>query len=182
MGSIFGVLGSRAGTCRFFTPTTKFILQIGRRSSAKTFKYFLQLLLCCGEILLLLQNSRQIDLGAEGVSILLRTGQETHLTDKVRLTWREFFPKQCYLKMSFIIFLKTHVLAKSLLLDFQDLLQLVAFPKCLVWGFVRPALLHDKKTQCLRFSCLDLENKFIPLFSGLQFGVEIFPRFPKHLV
>lgn len=99
------------------------------------------------------------------------------------------FPKQCYLKMSFIVFLKTHVLAKSLLLDLQDLLQLVALPKCLVWGFVRPALLHDKKTQCLafckalrRFSCLDLENKFVPLFSGLQFGVEIFPRFPKHLV
>jgi len=60
---------------------------------AKTFKHFLQLLLCCGEIFLLLQNSRQIDLGAEGISILLRTGQETDLTDKVRLTCREFFPQ-----------------------------------------------------------------------------------------
>ena len=48
--------------------------------------------------MLLLQNSRQIDLGAEGVSILLRTGQETDLTNKVRLTWREFFPQTMLFK------------------------------------------------------------------------------------
>ena len=51
-----------------------------------------------GAKMLLLQNSRQIDLGAEGVSILLRTGQETDLTNKVRLTWREFFPQTMLFK------------------------------------------------------------------------------------
>ena len=63
------------------------------------------------------------------------THRSRNMTDKVNLTCRDF-----------IVFLKTHVLAKSLLLDLQYLLQLVALPKCLVKNFV-----HDQNTQWIAF-------------------------------
>ena len=76
----------RSSSAKSFRYFLQLRLQIGRSSSAKSFKYFFRLFLRSGEILLQLQSGRQIDLGVECVSILLGTGQETHLThltDKV---------------------------------------------------------------------------------------------------
>lgn len=70
----------RSSSAKSFRYFLQLRLQIGRSSSAKSFKYFFQLFLRSGEILLQLQSGRQIDLGVECVSILLGTGQETHLT------------------------------------------------------------------------------------------------------
>ena len=85
--------------------------------------------------MLLLQNSRQIDLGAEGVSILLRTGQETDLTDKVRLTWREFFPRTMLFKDVVHRIFQNSRPCQIVALGFPGLASTCCFPKVPGLGF-----------------------------------------------
>ena len=188
----FWLSGWSGGHSWCFTTTMKFILeigrsslaknfryflqvwlQIGRSSSVKSFKYFFQLLLRSGEILLQLQSGRQIDLGVECVSILLGKGQETHLT---HLT-----DKECLLRryQHFLIVPSWNSCpCRIVALESPECASISGFPK--VPGLGQPALLQQNKIQCFTFcnalwrlSSLDPHNNFIPLFSGLKICVKM---------